>query len=118
MNPEFEELAQQITKSVTVAVNAHVTDVVTATERRLSDLVTERLDSSERRLSEQARIHTEAVKSEAKLAAEGYAATLDSINRRLDSIETVVNEKLAHHDQVLANHGERLTSLERPRLKP
>lgn len=142
MEPQFEELSQRITrdvtaavtkevtavvtKEVTTAVNAHVTEAVAAAERRLGEqalahreelvrVVGGQVSAAERRLSEQAQANGEAVKDQAKLAAEGYAATLDSINRHLHGIETAVGIKFADHDKVLTNHGERLTALERSR---
>ena len=104
MAPELEELAQRMSRdiavAVTAAVNAHVTEVVTAAEHRLT---------------EQAQINVEAFKHEARLAAEGHAAILDGINQRLDNIEAGINARLDDHDKALANHAQRLTALERSR---
>ena len=86
-----------MTAVVTAAVTANLTEVVAAAERRLSS---------------QAQINAEAVKEQAKLAAEGYVATLDGISRRLEDIEKAVTVKLLDHDKVLANHGGRIVALE------
>lgn len=134
MDPQFEELSERITKDVTAAVTQnvtaavtaalgeHVTKVVTAAEMRLSrqaqvnaDAVKEQGRLAEQRLSHQAQVNAEAVKEQASLAAEGYAATLDAINRRLDRIENEVTSKLRDHDDILSNHGQRLIALERER---
>lgn len=69
MEPQFEELAQR------------VADVV---EKRLS----KRFDDAERRLSDGARVHAENLEHEIKMAAEGYGGTLESIDRRLQHLET------------------------------
>ena len=121
------EVTAVVTKEVTTAVNAHVTEVLTAAERRLGEqalahreelvrVVGGQVSAAERRLSEQAQANVEAVREQAKLAAEGYAATLDSINRHLHGIEAAVGIKFADHDKVLASHGDRLTALERSRM--
>lgn len=68
MEPQFEELAGRITKDVSEAVTARVAEVLAAAERRLS---------------ERAQVNVEAVKYEARLAAEGYGAMLESIEREL-----------------------------------
>jgi uncharacterized phage infection (PIP) family protein YhgE len=137
MDPQFQELSDQISKNVSAIVTRDVTaavtrDVtaavtrdVTATVSRdvtavvtrdvtaaVSANLTEVLKAAEQRLSSQATILAEDVKGQAKLAAEGYAATLDGINRRLDGIEKAVNTKLLDHDKVLANHASRLVALE------
>lgn len=124
MDPQFSELSKQIaedvsvsvtasiteavTASVTEAVNRHVSEVVTAAEKRLAN----EFAGAERRLSDQARVNTEAVREEAKAAADGYAATLDAINRRLDRIEISLTERLDDHDVVLKNHNQRISALE------
>lgn len=82
MDPQFQELSERIAKDVSAAVSRDVTAAVTA---NLTDV----LKAAEQRLSSQATIHAEAVREQAKLAAEGYAATLEGINRRLDGIEAV-----------------------------
>jgi len=141
MEPQFEELAQRITRDVSAAVSKDVTaavtkdvtavvtrdvtaavtkdvtavvtrDVTAAVTKTVNSHVTEVVTAAERRLSEQARINAETVRSEARLAAEGYAATLDGINRRLESLETAVTVRLDDHDKVLANHGSRIIELE------
>lgn len=87
MDPEFVELSKEITRNVTAAVTRDVTAAVTAAVNRH---VTEVVTAAEERLAKQAEINVEAVKEVAKLAAEGYAASLDSIHRRLDRIESAV----------------------------
>ena len=105
MDPQFQELSERIAKDVSAAVSRDVTAAVTA---NLTDV----LKAAEQRLSGQATIHAEAVREQAKLAAEGYAATLEGINRRLDGIEKAVNVKLRDHDNALANHAGRIAALE------
>ncbi len=117
MDSQLEEAVERITKEVVGAVNAHVS----AVEGRLADqgrsnleAVATALTAAERRLSDQAVINVEAVKSEAKLAAEGYAGTLESIERRLGRIEGAMGSKFSDCDAVLKNHNDRILTLEQP----
>jgi hypothetical protein len=93
MDPQLQELRAQIVEDI----NKHVTDVVTAAEHRLA---------------EQARVNVEAVTAEARLAAEGYAGSLDSINAQLKDLRKDVGKQFSHYDAVLKNHNDRITSLE------
>lgn len=99
MDPELQQLAGQITKEVTATVNQHVTEVVTAAEERLTRRVRAELAATEQRLSNgytaaeerlsrQAQMNVEAVKEEARIAADGYGGTVQSINDRLGRIES------------------------------
>lgn len=101
MDPQFKEVADEITRNVTAAVTAVVNAHVSAVEARLS---------------KQAHVNVEAVKSEVRLAAEGYAASLDSLHRRFDDMEKDMEKslktRLDDHDLVLKNHGGRITTLE------
>lgn len=120
MDPQFQELAAQITRDVTEAVKRdvtealkdHVTEVVSAAERRLTEHAQGILEGTERRLSEQARINVEAVKDQAKLAAEGYAGVVESIDARLTRIEDRLDDQATLYDKVLKNHHDRITVLE------
>lgn len=98
MEPQYEELAERIKRDVTESVAKSVTDALTAAEQRLS---------------KQARIYAEEIKFEARLAAEGYAESLNGIHRRLDEIEESVNRRLDDHDGAMSNHADRITKLER-----
>jgi uncharacterized protein with PIN domain len=116
MEPQFEELAERLTKNITDAVTRDVTAAVTRNvTEEVTRNVTEVVNAAERRLTEQARINVEAVKAEARLAAEGYAATVESIERRLGSIEKKIDTNFLDHDKVLKEHGERITALEKHR---
>lgn len=115
MDPQFEELAGRITKDVTEAVKAHVTDVLAAAEQRLVRTNLEALTAAERRLSKQARVNVEAVKSEGRLAAEGYAATLESIERELKDFRSEWRAKTDDIDRVLSNHVGRIEEIEKTR---
>ena len=100
MDPQFEELATRLA--------SQVSDAVSAAEKRLS----ERIDDTERRLTDGARMHRENLETLVKAAADGYGATLESIDRRLDKLETKWDTQIADHGRVLADHGQRISALE------
>ena len=87
MERQFEEVAERIANEVTERVTAAVNTHVTAVERRLSD---------------QARMNAEAVMATARLAAEGFAATLEGIDRRIADLESTVKSQFRHHDKILS----------------
>jgi len=115
--------AQRHRDELTAVIAGEVTSAITSAEQRLADQaqrhcdeltahVTGAITSAEQRLAHQAQVNVEAVKSESKLSAEGYAATVDSINRRLDDLQAAVGTKFQDHDAVLKDHGDRIQTLE------
>ncbi|MEO8678616.1 MAG: hypothetical protein ABI665_06200 [Vicinamibacterales bacterium] len=57
-------------------------------------------------------ILAEDAKVSVKKAAEGYAGTLDRIERDLVALNKKMDDNLSVHDQVLTNHVERIVALE------
>ena len=109
MDPQFQELAEQIAKDVTEKVTTTVTETVTkAINAHVTDVVT----AAEKRLAEQAKVNVEAVKAEARLAAEGYGGVLQSIDSRLGRLEADLAQQFGDYDAVLKNHNDRITTLE------
>ena len=96
MDPQFEELAK------------HIADDV---EKRFS----KRFDDAEKRLSEGALVNMEELKTVVKLAAEGYGATLEAMNRRLEGLEQKLDDNLRDHGLILKNHEQRISGLEQSR---
>src|SRR5688572_22733505 len=74
MNPEFEELAEHLSKEVAKQLSG--------VEQRL----TARVDHAEDELKRHSKAHMESLKEEGKLAAEGYGATLEGIDRSLKEL--------------------------------
>jgi hypothetical protein len=93
MDPQFEELAR------------HVADEV---EKRVS----KRVRGAEKRLARGTRVHLEDLKSVVTLAAEGYGATLDRIERQLTELNSKWDTEIVDHDRVLADHNRRIAKLE------
>lgn len=87
VDPQLDELAKQIAQEVTAAVTKSI-------EERLT-------------------IHFEGVKDQVQRGAEGYGATLESIDRRLDRLETDWNKNFRLHSSVLKNHADRIDAIEK-----
>jgi malonyl CoA-acyl carrier protein transacylase len=128
MEPQFKDVSDEITRNVTEAVTRNVTEAVTrnvteavtrnvtaAVTAAVNNHVTQVVTAAEQRLAHQAKLNVEAVKEVARLAAEGYVASLDAIDRRLATIETKLTIRVDDHDSILENHNERISSLERKR---
>jgi hypothetical protein len=103
MDPQFEELAQRL-------------------KRELTTVVADQFAAAELRLVGEYKIHAEEMKAEVKLAAEGYGATLEGIDRRLTELAAKWDTKITDHDLVLADHAKRsidirLTVGTAPRLR-
>jgi len=128
MDPQLQEASDEVTRNVTAAVTANVTEAVTANvtaavtanvtaavTAAVNDHVTKVLTVAEQRLAHQAKVGVEAAKEVVKLAAEGYLASLDSIDRRLETIVKTMTTRLDDHDGILDNHNDRIKTLERKR---
>jgi len=117
MDPQFEELAKTIAESVTAAVTAsldkrlesHVRD----SEERVKEHVKDQVDKLESRIEGRLAIYFEGVNDQVKRGAEGYGATLESIDRRLDRLEKDWNKNFRLHSSVLKNHADRVGALEK-----
>jgi hypothetical protein len=104
MDPQFEELAQRLKDELA----QHL-------ESRLTTAVVEHLAAAEGRLIGQYKIHAEEMKAEVNLAAEGYGATLESLDRRLDRLEKNWTARFGDHESLLKIHEKRISSLEESR---
>ena len=101
MDPRFEELARKV-----------ATEVIEQLSPKLVTAITHSVEAS---MEQRMTVHFERMEGLVKLAAEGYGATLGSIDRRLKRLETKWDTKISDHDRVFANHNERISSLERKR---
>ena len=100
MSPEFEELTERLSKEVAAQLGA--------VEGRLAA----RVDHAEEELKRHSKTHMESLREEVKLAAEGYAGTLESIDRRLGRLEKKVDRNHGDNIRILENHNARITRLE------
>jgi hypothetical protein len=120
MQERFEKLAD------TVSAHARQFDAI---ERRFDtvdqrfDAVDQRLDAIDRRLDgldqrfddvlRAFKIESENMREYVAKAAEGYGATLERIERRLEEGLRQSQETFALHSHILQDHGGRITALER-----
>ena len=119
MDPQFEELARVIGKNVEERIDSRFGDFEKRIESRLGDFekrivgaVASKLDALETRVEGRMQVHFERMEDLVKRAAEGYGGTLESIDRRLDRLETKWDTKIGDHDSILDNHNKRITTLE------
>ena len=63
------------------------------------------------------RVLAEEAKESSRKAAEGYGATLERIETELGELNRKVDVKFSDHDKALANHNQRLVTLERRRRR-
>jgi arginyl-tRNA synthetase len=117
MDPQFQELATEIADAVEKRLSGAFEErIKTHFEERIKTHFEERIkdhiDKFEQRAETRMRMHFENLESQVKLAAEGYGATLEGIERRLTEINTKFDTKFGEHDRVLADHNGRITTLE------
>jgi uncharacterized protein Yka (UPF0111/DUF47 family) len=104
MDPQFQELAREISEAVEQRLRSSFGD----SESRIK----EHIDKFEQRAEQRMKMHFENLEEKVTLAAEGYGATLDGINRELSELNEKVDTRLGDHDRVLHNHNGRITKLE------
>ncbi len=113
MDPQFDELAKQIAESVTAAVTKSIETRLDSHFRETQEGVKIQINNLEGRLEDCLAIHFEGVNDQVQRAAEGYGATLESIDRRLDRLETDWNKNFRLHSSVLKNHADRIDVIEK-----
>ena len=128
MDPQFQELVKEIAD----AVESRVVDAVekrlsgafeerttTNIDKRLSGAFEERIkthiDQFEKRAELRMKMHFENLESSVKLAAEGYGASLQKIERELVDLNKKVDTTFADHDLAQTDHNRRITALEKTR---
>lgn len=67
----------------------------------------------EERTESRMKMHFEEMQGQVRLAAEGYGMNLDRIERELKALNAKMDTKFGDHEQVLINHNERISALER-----
>jgi Skp family chaperone for outer membrane proteins len=129
MDPQFQELANEIADAVEKRLSGTLEErikthidkseerVATRVEKRLSgafeERIKEHIDKFEQRSEQRMKMHFENLEDKVTLAAEGYGATLDGINRKLADLNEKVDNGFRDHALVLTDHGERIAKLEK-----
>jgi hypothetical protein len=119
MDPQFEELARIIGENVESRLGVFEKRIVSAVvaqldalETRVEGGVAAQLEAFETRVEGRMQVHFERMEDQVKRAADGYGGVLESIDRRLDRLETKWDTKIGDHDSILDNHNKRITTLE------
>ena len=89
-------------------MDQHTDDLV---RKVAAEVATKVADEMEHRLN----VHFDRTTDLITRAAEGYGATLGSIDRRLKRLEKKWDTKISDHDRVLANHNQRISNIEQKR---
>ena len=118
MDPQLQELAKHIADDVERRLDGVIVQRLGEAEARLAEQfagaemrLAAQFTGAEQRLAEGAKTHMEELREMAKAAAEGYGATLDSLNRRLDRIEQKVDTGFADHAKILRQHTVQINAL-------
>ena len=94
-------------------------DGFAASERRLTDnltqVIVQQLETAQQHLEGRLQVHMEDLKGLVTSTAEGYGATLDRIEGDLGELNKKFDTKFSDHAKALANHNQRLGTLERSR---
>jgi len=93
MDPQFTELVDEIEKRFDNQLNSRLAEFKTGIEERMQ-------------------MHFESMEDLVKATADGYAMNLDRIERKVDELNAKFDTKFDDHDRILANHNERITTLE------
>jgi hypothetical protein len=122
MDPQFEELARVIGQNIESRfsdfetrfgdLEARIESRLGHFEKRIVSAVAAQLDALETRVEGRMQVHFERMEDQVKRAADGYGGVLESIDRRLDRLETKWDTKIGDHDSILDNHNKRITTLE------
>lgn len=82
---------------------------------QISADVAKQLSDTRDELKHQAALNMEELRTELKKVADGYGATLESIERELAALNKTVDTKFGDRDLVLADHNRRIARLEKRR---
>jgi uncharacterized protein Yka (UPF0111/DUF47 family) len=90
MDPQFQELAREISEAVTAAVTESVEKRLKGAFGDSEARIKKHIDEFENRAEQRLKMHFESMDEKVKLAAEGYGATLEGIERRLSELNKKV----------------------------
>jgi hypothetical protein len=85
---------------------------VTARRNTIND-VSQMLVAQDARTEQRMQVHFERMEGLVRLTAEGFGATLGSLDRRMDRLERTCATRFIDYDRILGNHNERIGQLER-----
>ena len=116
---DFDERFQTSESRLREGLSKDLDDGFAASERRLTDnltqVIVQQLETAQQHLEGRLQVHMEDLKGLVTSTAEGYGATLDRIEGDLGELNKKFDTKFSDHAKALANHNQRLVTLERSR---
>jgi arylsulfatase A-like enzyme len=116
MDAPQDPLVQQIADEVERRFNARFDQAEERLEKRLDERLEIGLKKATDELKHQAKLNKEELADQIKKAADGYAASLESIDRKLDALHSKWDTQIADHHAALENHARRISALEQNRI--
>ena len=128
MQQQFNELRQAIASDIAERFEASerrlrdglsedLDDRFAASEQRLTQVIVQQLETAQQHHEGRLQVHMEDLKGVVTTTAEAYGGTLDRIERDLGEMNKKMDARFSDHDKALANHGQRLVTLERARRR-
>lgn len=125
MQGQFDKLQAALTEVVRTgfrAAEARLDERFDERDKRMDERfderdkrLDERFQTFEDRLSGQFKTGMESLETEVRTVAEAFGATLERIERNLVDLNQKVDTRFADHDGILANHRDRIVTLEQRR---
>ena len=116
---DFDERFQTSESRLREGLSKGLDDGFAASERRLTDnltqVIVQQLETAQQHLEGRLQVHMEDLKGLVTSTAEGYGATLDRIEGDLGELNKKFDSRFSDHAKALANHNQRLVTLERSR---
>ena len=115
LDEKLDVREQRLREGLSKDLDAKLDAQFAASEQRLTQVIVQQLETAQQHLEGRLQMHMEDLKGVVTTAAENYGGVLDSIKLELGEMNKKMDIKLSDHDQVLANHNQRLVTLERSR---
>jgi exonuclease VII large subunit len=116
-----KRLRDGLSKDLRDGLSKDLDERFAASEQRLTEKLThvivQQLETAQQHLEGRLQVHMEDMKGLLTTTAEAYGGTLDGIERKLGELNQKMETKVSDHDKALADHGERLVTLERVRRR-
>jgi hypothetical protein len=112
--PQLEErLAVRLDEQLTRRLDERLPQLEERLEVHLSQRFDSRFQVAEDRLSGQFKVAVEDVQRQVKLLGEAFGGTLDSIGRRIQTLEENVATTLKDHAKILSTHSHQIDEMNR-----
>lgn len=120
MEPQFQELAREISEAVESRLQGRIDDFESRMDRRFEAFerrTDTRFEEAAQRTELRMQMHFENVESLIRQLGESYGATLERLDRRMAEMNATFAAKFGDHDRTLGHHHRRITKLEDRNLR-